>query len=128
MQSGEFLLPLFILLDQNMPREVQPWLEAARPGWTVRHTAEVGQSTAADDEVAAWAAGVGAIIVTFDEDFADQRHYPVGSHPGVVRLRVRARAAEAIEALSRLLDQVNDDDLPGALVVIGQANIRVRRL
>ena len=27
-----------------------------------------------------------AIIITYDEDFADQRVYPVGTHAGVIRL------------------------------------------
>jgi hypothetical protein len=29
-----------------------------------------------------------AIVITFDEDFGDTRMCPVGSHAGVIRLRV----------------------------------------
>jgi predicted nuclease of predicted toxin-antitoxin system len=44
-----------------------------------------------------WAQEKGAIILTFDEDFADARMYPVGSHAGVIRLRVWPTTIEQVE-------------------------------
>ncbi len=70
----------------------------------------------------------GSIVVTFDEDFADARMYPVGSHAGVIRLRVWPTTIENTEAaLARLFDAVSDEDLRGSLVIIDQRRIRIRR-
>ena len=70
----------------------------------------------------------GSIVVTFDEDFADARMYPVGSHAGVIRLRVWPTTIENTEAaLARLFEAVGDEDMRGSLVIIDQRRIRVRR-
>jgi predicted nuclease of predicted toxin-antitoxin system len=66
--------------------------------------------------------------VTFDEDFADQRSFPMGSHSGIIRLRVWPTTIEEIQdALERLLAEVPDAELAGALVIIDRDAIRVRR-
>ena len=67
-------------------------------------------------------------MITFDEDFADARMYPVGSHAGVVRLRVWPATIENTEAaLARLFDSVAEEELRGSLVIVDQTKIRVRR-
>lgn len=54
--------------------------------------------------------------------------YPVGSHAGVVRLRVWPTTIENTEtALARLLDSVAEDDLQGSLVIVDAVKIRIRR-
>jgi predicted nuclease of predicted toxin-antitoxin system len=81
-----------------------------------------------DSEVFNWAQENGYLIVTFDEDFADQRSFPVGQHYGVIRLRVWPTTIEETQnGLSRLLEQSDDSELAGSLVIIGQHHIRVRR-
>jgi predicted nuclease of predicted toxin-antitoxin system len=88
----------------------------------------VGLHGGTDEAIFNWAQRDGAIVITFDEDFADARMYPVGSHAGVVRLRVWPATIEVTEeALGRLFDSVAEEDLPGSLVIIDQAKIRVRR-
>ncbi len=62
-----------------------------------------------------------------DENFADRRSFPVGDHFGIVRLRVWPTTAdETIAALQRLLEQVSEDELRGALVTVDRSRIRVR--
>lgn len=46
-----------------------------------------------------WARSDCSIVVTFDEDFADARMFPTGSHPGVIRLRVWPTTIETTEVL-----------------------------
>jgi predicted nuclease of predicted toxin-antitoxin system len=90
--------------------------------------ASAGLAGKTDDAVFAWAQEQGAIVITFDEDFADQRAFPTGLHAGVVRLRVNPTTVEATKAsLTRLLGEVEDDLLGGALVVVTAARIRVIR-
>jgi predicted nuclease of predicted toxin-antitoxin system len=117
-----------ILLDQNVPAQVADFLRRERPSWEVRHVGEVGLWGAADSEILAWAQPESWIIVTYDEDFADARMFPVGSHAGVVRLRVWPTTIEETEsALGRMIREVPEADLRGGLVIIDAQRIRVRR-
>jgi predicted nuclease of predicted toxin-antitoxin system len=94
----------------------------------VVHASETGLQGATDREVFAWAQRQQAVIVTFDEDFADQRSFPVGTHCGVVRLRVWPTTVEEVEsALRRLLEEVSEEELSGALVIVDRRRIRVWR-
>lgn len=116
-----------VLLDQNVPRAVADWLAGRKPSWEVRHTSEVGLDGETDRRVFEWAQEHDCIIVTFDEDFADQRVFPVGDHAGVVRLRVWPTTVEETQnGLERLVANVSEEELRGALVIVGRRRIRVR--
>jgi predicted nuclease of predicted toxin-antitoxin system len=120
--------PLHLLLDQNVPGEVARWLREKRPAWKIAHVKEIGLDGHPDEEVFRWAQAKRAVIVTFDEDFADARMFPLGSHAGVVRLRVWPTTIEETEAaLHRLLTQVPEAELAGSLVIIDLQKIRLRR-
>lgn len=119
---------LTLLLDQNVPRAIAQWLRTHRPHWTIYHTSEVELSGRPDEEIFAWAQRRQAVIVTFDEDFADQRAFPVGSHAGIIRLHVWPTTIEETQqALGRLLAEVPDEELAHALVIIDRETIRIRR-
>jgi len=98
-----------------------------RPSWTIHHAATVGLSGKSDPEIYQWAQSKRAIIITFDEDFADQRSFPVGAHHGIIRLRVWPTTIEETQnALERLLLEISDQELSGALIIIDRTRIRVR--
>ena len=119
--------PFAVLLDQNVPQAVAAWLQGLKPSWEICHATTVGLAGKSDREVFHWAQAQRAIIITFDEDFSDQRSFPVGGHHGVVRLRVWPTTIEETqEALERLLGEVPDSELPGSLVIVGRTRIRVR--
>ena len=127
MPEGENNPSLKVLLDQNVPRAVASWLQNLKPSWQVTHVTAVGLDGKLDSEVFNWAQSNGYLIITFDEDFADQRSFPTGQHFGVIRLRVWPTTIEETQsALSRLLEEATDSDLTGALVIIGQTHIRIR--
>lgn len=118
---------LTVLLDQNIPKPVASWLTRLKPSWTVYHTSDVELSGKTDEEVFAWAQRNGAVIISFDEDFADGRSFSSKDHHGIVRLRVWPTTIEETEqALERLFDEVPPDDLGGSLVIIDRSRIRVR--
>lgn len=120
---------LTVLLDQNVPRDIAPWLKARKPRWTVLHTSDIGLSAESDTKIYLWATEKNAVVVTFDEDFADRRSFPVNSTCGVVRLRVWPTTTEETQsALDRLLQEVTDVELLGALVIIDRTRIRIRRV
>jgi predicted nuclease of predicted toxin-antitoxin system len=81
-----------------------------------------------DAEIFLWAQAHQAIVVTYDEDFADARLFPLGTHSGVIRLRVGPTTVEKTEAaMERLLKQVPAADWPGNLIIIDNDKIRLRR-
>lgn len=119
--------PLAVFLDQNIPRPIAAWLRSLRPEWQVYHAAEMSLQDSSDQEIFAWAQARQAVIVTYDEDFADQRTFPVGTHSGIVRLRVRPTTIEETQAaLHRLVTIVSTIELTGALVIVDRTRIRVR--
>ena len=121
-------MSLSVVLDQNIPPSVAEYVRLQRPGWTVHHVRDIGLSGASDHVIFEWAQRQGAIVITFDEDFADTRMYPVGSHAGVIRLRVWPTTVEVTEAaLDRLLSTTEDEALPGSLIIIDNLRIRIRR-
>jgi predicted nuclease of predicted toxin-antitoxin system len=120
--------PFEVLLDQNVPRAICEWLRREHPGWRVWHVVEVGLAGKTDREVYEWAQTAHALIITFDEDFADQRTFPVGQHYGVVRLRVWPTTVEMTQfALGRLFEEFTEDELRGCLAIVDRTHIRMRR-
>lgn len=119
--------PFVVLLDQNLPKAIIGWLSVLRPLWKIYHATEVGLNGKSDVEVFNWAQDRQAAIMTFDEDFADQRSFPVGTHYGVIRFRVWPTTTEEIKnALERLLKEASDSELVGSLVIIDRSRIRIR--
>ena len=120
--------PLQLLLDQNVPREIAAWLRVKVPAWTIFHTSEIGLSGKSDPEIFRWAQTNRSIVVSYDEDFADTRSFPLGSHHGIIRLRVWPTTVEMTQwALERVLAQVPESDLPRNLIIIDREKIRLRR-
>lgn len=118
-----------ILLDQNVPQAVSKWLRERLPGWDVRHVNELGFQGKSDELLFLWALENKAIIFTYDEDFADSRFYPLGSHHGVIRLRVWPTTIEEIEkALERLLLNIPPESWHNCLIIIDNQKIRIRKL
>ena len=62
---------LSVVLDQNVPHAIREYLQDQRPEWAVWHVSELGLSGASDQTIFEWAQAHHAIVVTFDEDFAD---------------------------------------------------------
>lgn len=93
----------------------------------MHHTSDVELSGKSDEAVFLWAVQNHALIISFDEDFADGRSFPAREHHGIVRLRVWPTTTEETQkALNRLLQDVSDEELSGALVIVDRSRIRVR--
>ncbi len=88
----------------------------------------MGLAGKSDRQVYEWAQTAHALIVTFDEDFADQRAFPVGQYCGVVRLRVWPTTIEVTQfALGRLFEEFTEAELRGCLAIVDRTHIRMRR-
>ncbi|MDZ7760777.1 MAG: DUF5615 family PIN-like protein [Desulfovermiculus sp.] len=64
---------LCFLLDQNVPGAVATWLRQEHSGWIVNHVNELGFQGRTDEFLYKWAQDNDAIVISFDEDFADSR-------------------------------------------------------
>ncbi|MGH7975178.1 MAG: DUF5615 family PIN-like protein [Limisphaerales bacterium] len=120
--------PLHLVLDQNIPREVAGWLRGKFPDWKITHVTEVKLDGRPDSEIFLWAQKYQAVVVTYDEDFAGARLFPLGTHHGVIRLRVWPTTVEMTQwAIDRLFAQVPENDLRGSLAIVEREKIRLRR-
>lgn len=118
-----------LLVDVNLsPRWVEFFraadIEAVR--WS-----SVGAPDAEDEEILTWANRQGYVVVTHDQDFSTLLAYARAGTPSVILLRtsslktdsVGARVLRAIEAAREQLE-----DVPGAVLVIGDDQVRLRPL
>jgi predicted nuclease of predicted toxin-antitoxin system len=120
---------LRILLDQNIPQGLSAWLRDKLPDWEIQHVNELGFQGRDDEFLYLWAQKNKAIIVTYDEDFADSRFYPLGHHHGIVRLRVWPTTVEQTQdAMERLISDLPPSKWINCLIIIDNKKIRVRKL
>jgi len=119
---------LRILLDQNIPQAISDWLRGKLPEWEVWHVNELGFQGRPDEFLYLWAQKSNAIIVTYDEDFADSRFYPLGHHHGVIRLRVWPTTTEQTQnAIERLIIDFPPSRWCDCLIIIDNQKIRIRK-
>ena len=120
---------LRLLLDQNVPQAISAWLQNKLPGWDILHVNELGFQGKPDEFIYLWAQKNGSVIVTYDEDFADSRYYPLGHHHGIIRLRVWPTTIEQTQsAMDRLIADVIPTTWRNCLIIIDNNKIRVRKL
>ncbi|MEN3356531.1 MAG: hypothetical protein V7637_513 [Mycobacteriales bacterium] len=116
-----------ILIDECLPVRSSQFLRAF--GHDAVHVADLGLLGSPDDQIMRAAAEGGRILVSADTDFGEL--LAVGQHlaPGFVLLRGLAGAPDhRLRLLADNLDQVEDDLLAGAIVVVTEERIRIRRL
>jgi len=120
---------LRILLDQNVPHDVSNWLKRKLTDWEILHVNDLGFQGRTDVFLYKWAQKNESIIVTYDEDFADSRYYPLGHHHGIIRLRVWPTTIEQTKnALERLINSVPPSKWHDCLIIIDNNKIRVREI
>jgi predicted nuclease of predicted toxin-antitoxin system len=116
------------LIDNCLAEAVATELVAA--GHEAEHVRPLGFSRASDDEVMLLAVERSAVVVSADTDFGTLLSASGATRPSIVlfRLRGHRRASSLVALLLDNLDAVTDDLEAGAVVVIQDQRIRVRRL
>ena len=119
-------MSLKFLLDENISPQTAPGLR--ENGHDVVHVREVGLRGALDRDILSFARSESRVLVTQDAEFADIRKYPLGSHGGIVRLRLAlATSAVVLRVLSALIPRLETQDVQsGALVITDGRRYRVR--
>jgi predicted nuclease of predicted toxin-antitoxin system len=117
-----------LLLDENLSPAVSGFLVEA--GHDVVHVRDRGLTSVRDDVVLAVAATEERVLISADTDFGTLLARSGASSPSVVLIRRTAgrRAAHQARLLIDNLPAVQGDLDDGAIVVLGEKTIRIRRL
>lgn len=115
------------LVDMNLPPGLARWL--TEQGHDALHVTDAGYAASPDHEILSQAAIEGRIVVSFDLDFGDIAGAARQSGTGVVLLRLHsARQTHVRRRLQVAIAQAGDAMREGAIVLVEDARIRVRRM
>ncbi len=114
------------LIDECLTDQVADRLTGA--GHDAVHVRAVGLLGASDREVMAAAAAEGRVVVSGDTDFGELLAKGGMLLPSVILLRRAHLPAGQVEAILAALEEVHDDLVAGAVVVVTSDRIRVRSL
>ena len=115
-----------IKLDENLPRSLTRLLNAL--GYDTLTVYD--QSLQGCDDAAIWNAVVQEqrFLITQDVEFADLRKYPLGSHSGVMLLRLQFPNCEQIErVIHEIFQREPVAQWHGSLVIVSERKLRVIR-
>jgi predicted nuclease of predicted toxin-antitoxin system len=116
------------LIDNNLSPRLAEALKAA--GNDAVHVRDLGMQAAPDEAVLEQAQAGGQVLISADTDFGGLLSRSKASSPSVILIRrlVGRRAEQQAEIILANLDQVTEDLAGGAVVVIHEDTLRVRRL
>jgi predicted nuclease of predicted toxin-antitoxin system len=116
-----------LLLDQGLPKSTAALL--VREGWDACHVADVGMSRASDVDILDRAEAEGRVCVTLDADFHALLATGAATGPSVVRIRKEGLDAAALaQLLEGLWPRIESALEAGAMVVVTERSVRIRRL
>jgi len=113
-------------LDENIPRALGAVLRDL--GQDVTDVPEENLGGAEDPPVLKAATREGRILLTFDQDFADVRRYPPGTHAGIVVFRLQDQRSRSIERpMRRLVASRALEGLAKGLAIVDEVRARFKR-
>ena len=119
---------MFFLVDEDLPRSTNSILrQHEHEAIDVR---DIGLRGASDAEIAVYAQKHGLCLLTGDMGFADIRNYSPGQYPGIVVLRLPAKATSStiLTMLKSLLVQTEIvNQLNGKLAIVELGRVRIRK-
>ena len=113
-------------VEENLPDEIADLF--SRHGHDAVTVAEQGWRGMADRDLWQGIQDEGRWLVTADKELADRRYRPPGTHAGLILFRSNGEGLDAYLALAqKVIDDVNLDDVAGAIIVVNERSIRIRR-
>lgn len=94
-------MPIALVLDQGVPRDPAGRLRDL--GYDCVHVGEIGMSTAAAEEILAFALGKNGVVVTLDADFHAILAVSGAVGPSVIRMRIQGLRATEIAKYRRFV-------------------------
>jgi predicted nuclease of predicted toxin-antitoxin system len=115
------------LLNMNLPPELGRKLATGGHQW--RHVANLGMARASDAHILAAAKEQGECVLTHDLDYGQILAFSGDSAPSVVIFRLHRVHAELMqERLIEAWPKIEDSLRAGAIVILEEAAVRIRRL
>ena len=115
------------LADMCVPLRAVEWLR--KRNHDVAHARDLTLGKASDSEIFLKADIEGRIVLTFDLDFGEIAAASGNKLPSVVTLRLHnTNTTHVIERLETALDSAADALEKGAIVIVEESRIRIRRL
>jgi predicted nuclease of predicted toxin-antitoxin system len=116
------------LVDENLPARLAE--ELSSRGFPSRHVSDVPSlRTAPDDEIVAYAAREGLVIITKDKELSFVTRVPEVSRTGVVCVRISERLpidAQVLVVVSAIAS-IDQREFSGSIIVVEPGRVRVRR-
>lgn len=114
------------LLDHCVWKETENVLRQA--GFNCISLKELGRAEVANGEVITIAKSKKAILITRDRDFANVTLYPLGSHEGIIFLRITPKSMSDVHrVLLEALKSIPAEQVRGNLLIITSATYRLHR-
>jgi predicted nuclease of predicted toxin-antitoxin system len=118
---------LILLLDQGLPRSTVQFLRDS--GISAQHTGDIGLAKATDETILNHAREQGQVVVTLDADFHTRLVLSGAAGPSVIRIRLEGLGGQELASLlTTVLGRCGEDLNSGAMVVVAESGIRIRRL
>ena len=115
------------LLNMNLSRELGRLLETQ--GHTWRHVRDADLAEAADSAIVEIAKANGEVILTHDLDYGHLLAFSGDDRPSVIIFRRRNVLPSALfDALMTIWEEIEPALEAGALVLLEDASVRIRRL
>lgn len=99
-------------------------------GFSVILLKELAKTSASNGEVLSLAKKYKAVLITNDLDFANLTLYPMGSHKGIVVLRLRSETPQTIEKVNQtlklFLKEVPPSKIERSLVIVDHNKYRIK--
>ncbi|MHB9109289.1 MAG: DUF5615 family PIN-like protein [Armatimonadota bacterium] len=116
-----------LLLDQGLARSAVMLLR--EDGIDAVHVGDIGASTATDSEILQISRDQQRIAITLDADFHALLALSGSSSPSVIRVRIEGLRSDAlVEVIRRTIERCHIDLIEGAMVMVTETKIRVRKL
>ena len=109
-----------------MPRSTAEALQ--RSGYVASDVRDIGFDATPDDEIFNHAQAIGAVIVTRDVGFGSSLDYPLGTHSGIIVLRIPTQVTtdHLISLLLHAVEDLADELASGSLVIVEPGRTRIR--
>lgn len=113
-------------LDENLPHDLAA--AVTERGYDVHTVADEDLPGRSDPVVVHAATREDRMVLTLDRGVGDLRHYPPGSHAGIVVLRPTSQDPDTIlKLVERLLQTQPLEQLAGCVAIVEPQRIRIRR-
>jgi predicted nuclease of predicted toxin-antitoxin system len=115
-----------VKLDENMPAELVP--ELVQLGHEAETVPDEGLAGCGDDIIWEAVQAERRFFITQDLDFSDLRAFILGSHGGVMLVRLRRSSRRLLIArVCSVLEAEHIEEWRGCFVVVTESKVRVRR-